>query len=422
MKHYSEKERKIAVYLDKFPRLKKITKNIYQRLQYFKNKRKNFKCELADNVIFEDVLFKNDKYDMFFGYYDKTPWSNNMRYYLYNVVIKNKIHFYYHDFKRNENYFIDSSSAWNYQQGSMLQWLSDDTVIYNYVKEDNLISKSYNIVTKVYSTYSAPIQSVSQEKNFSITLNYKRLYKLRKQYGYKKKVLNYNKNQDANDDGVFRIDFKTNKVELIISIRKLFEFLDITNVNVSKAKINHIILSPDSTEFIFMLRWFTRNGKFSALFVSDIYGNNIRVLMNDRMVSHYSWIDNEHIIVWGRTKENNDRYYKINVNNNKTTIVGKDCLDVFGDGHPTVSPNKEWILTDTYPDKSRIRHLVLYNIKSEKKYLIGSFFSPFKYNWDNRVDLHPRWSPDGKKVSVDSSHNNKRENYIINVEKILKEK
>jgi len=36
-----------------------------------------------------------------------------------------------------------------------------------------------------------------------------------------------------------------------------------------------------------------------------------------------------------------------------------------------------------------------------------------------RCDLHPRWSRDSKKVSIDSAHEGSRQIYVLDVEKIV---
>ena len=90
------------------------------------------------------------------------------------------------------------------------------------------------------------------------------------------------------------------------------------------------------------------------------------------------------------------------------------------DGHPSISPDGRWMLTDDYPDKAKFSRLYLYDLINKKKYIIGMFHQPFKYQGENRIDLHPKWSRDGKFVSIDSGHRGKREFYVINVIKITK--
>lgn len=109
----------------------------------------------------------------------------------------------------------------------------------------------------------------------------------------------------------------------------------------------------------------------------------------------------------------------INVEDGRFVIVGRGIFDNIGDGHPSFSPDGKWIITDTYPDRARLQHLLLYNIEDKKLVVLGSFFSPLKFSRPNRVDLHPRWSPDGKFISIDASFERIRRNYILEISKFL---
>ena len=59
------------------------------------------------------------------------------------------------------------------------------------------------------------------------------------------------------------------------------------------------------------------------------------------------------------------------------------------------------------------------DIKKDKLINIGTFSSAMKFHGYNRCDLHPRWSPDGNYISIDSTHQGKRKTYIIDVSKIM---
>jgi hypothetical protein len=150
----------------------------------------------------------------------------------------------------------------------------------------------------------------------------------------------------------------------------------------------------------------------------DIQSSRLKLLLDDRMVSHCSWKDDSNLIVWARSKEFGDAYLNLNVDTLKKTPVGVGVLDKFGDGHPTFSPCGRYLVTDTYPDKARMRHLLLYDTIRNGLIEIGQFFSPWKYDGANRCDLHPRWSPDGKKISFDSTHEGIRRSYAVDISEI----
>ena len=89
------------------------------------------------------------------------------------------------------------------------------------------------------------------------------------------------------------------------------------------------------------------------------------------------------------------------------------------DGHPSISPCGNWIITDTYPDKARFSSLFLYNINNDEIIKIGSFYQPLRYKKEIRIDLHPKWNPDGKSIFFESGHQGRRKLFILNFDKKL---
>ena len=63
----------------------------------------------------------------------------------------------------------------------------------------------------------------------------------------------------------------------------------------------------------------------------------------------------------------------------------------------------------------RNRDLILYDAHNDLPYIIGEFYTPPDLGKHNRCDLHPRWSPDNKSVSIDSTHEGSRQQYIVDV-------
>ena len=88
------------------------------------------------------------------------------------------------------------------------------------------------------------------------------------------------------------------------------------------------------------------------------------------------------------------------------------------DGHPSYSPDKSLVVTDSYPSRARIQELKLLkdsDVDARKMKIIAKVFAPFKYDNDTRCDLHPRWSRDGKKVCFDSVFEGHRGLYVVEV-------
>ena len=62
----------------------------------------------------------------------------------------------------------------------------------------------------------------------------------------------------------------------------------------------------------------------------------------------------------------------------------------------------------------------LYRVETGQRYPLGRFHSPPPYTREWRCDLHPRFSPDGHKVIIDSAHaGHGRQMYLIDIAAIV---
>jgi len=424
---YCELERKIAMTLDRYPTTRKYLKYIYQRLNYLISRLQyNQALYLEPRVQIKRVLSDARLgYEFFFGYYDKCPWSFDSKYYLVNIwnrIEKDKIRLGIIDLDGHKLQIVGSTCTFNFQQGAMFQWLNryDYRVIFNTLRDRNLVS----IIKDPFNhneikTVPLPIQCINGDGTEALSLNYKRLYKLRPEYGYSVEADNFSSNMAYEEDGIWKINLEAGKYQLIITLADLMAINHRKEMDGAQHKINHIMYSPSGRNFIFMHRWICSRGKFSRLLMADNNGGKLKILLDDKMISHYSWVDDNSVLAYARREPLGDKYYLINTGTLECQIVGDGILDIYGDGHPSYSPDKRWIITDTYPDKARMRYLILYDTVATTAKIIGKFFSPWEYNGYYRCDLHPRWSPDGKNISIDSTHEGFRGSYIVYLSDII---
>lgn len=356
----------------------------------------------------------------FFGYYNISP-QNNSGDIIYLIVKNEKKRGSLQEpasimLKDNKGDIskITESKAWNWQQGCMLQWYkdSDDKIIYNdYSKEFNkYISIIMNINNGEKQIIDSPVYSVSSSGKFALTLNFSRLALMRPDYGYFNKNISWANLPEDKSDGIWYIDLEKNKSELIISLEKLKNLDYSETMKDARHKVNHIDIAPDDQRFMFLHRWIGPSGRFMRLVTADCNGNNIEILNGDIMTSHCCWLNSSEILSFCEY-EGKRGYFKFIDQSNKVELLSEK-LPKF-DGHPSISLDGRWIVTDSYPDKSRFSNLYLYDLKNDKIDIIGKFYQPIRYNGEKRIDLHPKWGRKNRTLFIESGHKSNRKIFKI---------
>lgn len=420
---YLRVERRAARALESLPWVRNATKAAYYRLNYLYFRNRGFRCAVDPRT---PLLSTEEwlgipvapKKGVFFGYYDKSPWSPDMRsVLLHRVRADGRAEILMLDRQDCTCKTIAITSAWNHQQGSMAQWLpwdAGDSLIYNDCAGDLLVSRVLGPGGE-QTIVPWPIQSVHPVKPIALSLNYRRLAHLRPEYGYSLDVTNFAPDEAPELDGLWRIDLRSGGRRLLYSIADLAAREPRPEMQSSQHKVNHAMYSPAGTRCAFLHRWLGARGRFSRLYVADTDTSELRLLMDDRMVSHYNWLGEDRLIVWGRASEAGDRYYLIDVVTGERQVLGEGILDDYGDGHPSFSPDQRWLVTDSYPDRARERRLLLYSLDRGERIDLARLYAPWKFDGAVRCDLHPRWSPDGRWLSIDSAHTGGRMSYFLNV-------
>ncbi|HEP1393269.1 TPA: hypothetical protein QIT63_004650, partial [Escherichia coli] len=156
----------------------------------------------------------------------------------------------------------------------------------------------------------------------------------------------------------------------------------------------------------------------SRLILLNLITKTMKIIFDNRMVSHYQWRNDKQFVAWARSEQFGDKYHLVDIENNEIKILPHDSnINNFGDGHPSFNNEGSMIITDTYPGRDRMRSLLLFDMSTSKLTKIGDFLSPWAFNGVGRCDLHPRWSPDGKKVAIDSAHSGQRQLILIEIDK-----
>jgi len=363
----------------------------------------------------------------FFGFHDKNPWSYDNKYLLahgYHRLtnktpkIGDQIDI---GFFAGENFSsfqkITSTSCYNLQQGSMLQWLgkTDRFIVNDAGGEDN-IAKIFDIYGHAAGVLPKAIAAVSPDGDKALCYNFARLQRhYYPGYGY---VHGHDPEIEAeapSSHGISIIDVQKTIVT------KLFSVKDIASVHAEKSMsrafhfLTHCLFSPSGQRFLFLHRWVKDdNFTFTRMFSCDVNGRDLHLFPTHDMVSHIAWQDDSHVLAYSRSTYDKDAYILFRDMSDEFRLFGTN--DFNSDGHPSFPGNSsEWFVTDTYPDRFQRSYLVLYNILKEKRFDIGFFRQPYLYRGEVRCDLHPRWNNNGTMICFDSAHSGKRSLCTINI-------
>jgi hypothetical protein len=374
-----------------------------------------------------------------FSYYDKLQFDPSCRYALATEVDfehrsptpDDAITVGMIDLENNDRWTeLGRSSAWCWQQGCMLQWRpgSDSEILYNDRESGRFVSHILDVKTKTERTISHPFYTISPDGRTAVAPDFARVDAMRPGYGYKGLPDSHADQLAPKDSGIFSIDLETGRRELIISLDDIARFGKIPGQPRNpKHYFNHLLFNPDGSRFIFLHRWRatdnspyrTVGGFGTRMLTASPDGGNIRIVDPHGKTSHFIWRDPAHILAWAWHPSHGNAFYLYEDGTDKVEVVGRAVMT--GNGHCSYLPGNEWILNDTYPDRNRNQNLYLYNVATGQRVPLGSFRLPPEYKGEWRCDTHPRFSPDGRNVCIDSPHaGNGRQMYLIDISRITR--
>jgi hypothetical protein len=343
----------------------------------------------------------------------------------------------YFDLQKNNKWTkIGETTAWNWQQGTRLQWIpgSTEEIIWNDRSEDGkrLVSRVYNMESKKTRTLPIPVYTISPNGETALSVNFERIV-----HGGCKYVGiedPYKEQWAPSQIGIWKMDMDTEKIEMLMSVK------DIANKMYPEGLPADTIggalyffregFNPSGNRFIAFAkdarqtvpgRTTTQTEGFSM----NLDGSDVKYLY--REPSHHFWLNDSEIMDNGSrqdplTGERVRGYFRFL---DDGTGRAKEKYFDAPNGHITLHKNGEWILTDTYNIDGKII-LYMYHIPTKKfvplgnlTYKLGGYLFPYNPGIF-RVDLHPRFTPDGKTVAIDSSHEGfGRQLYLIDISTIV---
>jgi Tol biopolymer transport system component len=282
------------------------------------------------------------------------------------------------DLEAEQFFTINTVNGIQRHSGTHPLWIDNQTLVYGSSKEKKIYL--HNINTGELNEFDG-----HQISDYS-TVN--------------EKVLFVNKNGKLKE-GVFTLDVNTKEIECLISlddVKGLKEEMK-TNISLDGWNFDHPYFSPDGKTIMFQIKakvkskkGVTKKREAYYLF-ADGDGKNIRFV--GRKPMHIQWWDNESTFGFETDNQSNHRMQRYDLYGN---VIQEDAV---GHGnHGTASPNREWIVTDSwYQTDPIITYLYKLGEVNPTRVL---FQQPNvvkgKNFWDVHSHIHPAFSRDGTKV------------------------
>jgi hypothetical protein len=371
----------------------------------------------------------------FYGYYDNPAWSGDDRYHLYQKVKfmdrlqeqEDVAEVGMIDTHTKQTIPLAETKAWNFQQGSMLQWhpLSpNDEIIFNQHTDDSIRGVVMNVHTKQSRLLELPVVNVDPTGKYALSVNFSRMFDFRPGYGYAGTPDPFKELPHPEEDGIFLIELATGNSKLVLSLQKIWDFTKSSfGGEDQKIMINHINFNTDGTRFVCLVRNFPNEGKSwkTAILTANHDGSEMFLLSDYSHASHYHWRDPEQLVIYSKGAEGSSAGSQLYVLKDKThEVTLLDQQFFIRDGHCSYSPDRTIMLYDSYPVDS-YRHLYLYDLVHGKGVTLASLYSYPHIKDDFRCDLHPRWNRAGTVISIDSIHEGQRHIYTVDVSQVFPE-
>lgn len=401
----------------------------------------------------------NADFHTFYGYYTQTPFSPCGHYHLAHRTTARTallsqdtpLDIGTFDLKTGTFESFGQTRSANWQQGSFLQWLpgSGRTVVWNDVKEGARCARVLDLETGKERILPAPIYAINANGDHALIVDYDHITAMRPSYGFP--------GEGPNLDGIAI-------AEMAIADGCITPLLSFDNLRTKCPTaseqmtdwVDHPLYSPDGKAFIFNHRVLRpgETGFDTFLFHMKPESRELHLYPGAGFYSHTAWISNKTFVVFGRPPNKDAtptaprgglarsaarlavkmiprleplvRRLRDSVFKNaylSFTIGSNDCHVLSTalpteDGHPNRHPyQQDILLTDTYPDTQGKRHLYIVNTNMKTCCHVCSVHSPEGETPSSadRCDMHPRWSPDGKSVSIDLIHADRRQIAVLDV-------
>jgi hypothetical protein len=375
-------------------------------------------------------------------YYDVCPWSPSQRYLAAtrvpyqdkDAVFGDTADVCVIDLQERTIETVFTTKVWGFQTGTKAQWGADDRYIYtNDLVNGTACCARIDVKTREVKLFAGPMYHVAPDSSAVIAFPLDLLNVTQLGYGLPSRdPKNHPKLPPgaAKDNGLWRTDLKTNQKKLLVSIANLASRIPEPEPRKNGTYyLWHCRFNPQGTRILQILRCMFPDGygeRNPMLFTFKPDGSDIRVLVSKPSMwgaggGHGNWHgDGVHIIRNLALDGKNTRFCQARYDNPEYKVL-TDKLP--GGGHPRIDPAGRYIVTDDQGRKGVALRFV--DLKTETERVLCELptidRSGFQQMDDKvmRLDGHPTYSRDYKKICFQAAPQGNRQLFVADVSALV---
>ncbi len=350
---------------------------------------------------------------LFFGFHDKSPWDPDGRFIAAHHIPTGrgrsaaKLGIAILDPLTEETRILAETRAWNWQQGSQLQWLGGPPrLVFN-----DFDMKGRPLVCVVdpdgerSELLGGHVAAVSTEQGHGILVDFRSMEAVMPGYGYSANCSArvVKQSLQADHEMIEEVDLHTgtrlwtmsrSEIELAAGHRG--------SKRQHPAAISHCVYSPTGNKLAFFYIVGTHGNRQLHLMVLDTVSRELRSI-DVESPSHYCWASDDALFVTQITDRRSWICTREPIGSGRHSDSWTVAL-LHGDGHVNYCALNNSLLIDTYTDRYRIQRLFVVDVATKSWHRLFDSKIPLRFSGVRRCDFHPRWHPQGKAICFDSGH------------------
>jgi hypothetical protein len=330
---------------------------------------------------------------------------------------------------------VYTTKVWGFQIGANLEWGPTDRYLYtNDVVENTAVCIEIDLETNETRAFSGPKYNIAPDGSYVVGFPLELLNVTQQGYGGPSKDP---KNPPslpvgaAKNEGIWRTDLATNEKTLLVSLSDVAAKIpEPAPEKDGTFYFWHTKFNNQGTRIMQVLRCIfpTGYGRENAMvFTFNSDGSNIHFTVGApnvwaSMGNHPNWHpDGEHILRIIKV-DKTDRFCQFKFDGSDFKVLSETAI---GTGHPRIDPSGKYLMTDSYPiDKNgnQTVNIRLLDIIADKEEIVCTMptlpRANLKYS-TLRLDGHPFWSRDYKKIIFQGSPEGKRQIFMADLPEIM---